>query len=126
MEILIQIRDASSDREIREFTEEQGDNLHISHSTEESINILSIKSIQEAIVSLKCLRDAAILKYLNDYYPQVKITVIANKTFDDVISIFQKSNYSVIHEPLKLDELKKSIFKPIPAKKEHQSKQINN
>jgi len=35
-----------------------------------------------------------------------EVVVLANKTFDDVISIFRKSNYSVIHEPLRLAELK--------------------
>jgi hypothetical protein len=35
--------------------------------------------------------------------------VIANKAFDDILSIFQKGNYSVIHEPLQLTELKAQL-----------------
>ena len=60
-------------------------------------------------MSLKSIHDATILKYLNDYYQEIKVVVIANKTFDDIISIFQKVNYSVIHEPLQLSELKNQL-----------------
>lgn len=114
MNILIQIKDSSTDREILEFTEGNNDNVFIAHSTEKSIDILSHTDIQKAVVSLKNLKDTAILKFINDYYPSIKVVVLANKAFDDVISIFQKSNYSVIHEPLKLSELKTTL-KPSPS-----------
>ncbi len=110
MNILIQIRETSADNEFRDFTEGNGNLITISHSTEESINELSNNHYEQAVVSLKSMQDAAILKYLNDYYPEVKVVVIANKVFDDIISIFQKVNYSVIHEPLKLSELKNKLI----------------
>jgi len=106
MNILIQIRNTSTDREIKEFTEGKNDNVYITHSVEESIKILSHTEIQKAVISLKSLKDTAILKYINDYYKNIEVVVLANKTFDDIISIFSKSNYSIIHEPLKLSELK--------------------
>lgn len=106
MNILIQIKDNSTDREIKEFTEGNNDQVIISHSVDESINILSHTEIQKAVVSLKSLKDTAILKYINDYYPNIEVVVLANKTFDDIISIFSKTNYSIIHEPLRLSELK--------------------
>ncbi|MCF8379467.1 MAG: hypothetical protein K9H49_07820 [Bacteroidales bacterium] len=109
MNVLIQIRDNSFDREINEFIEGGGNRILISHSTEESIHYLSVHTVHKAVISLKNLKDAAILKYINDYYPAIEVVVIANKTFDDVISIFQKSTYSVIHEPLRLSELTKQI-----------------
>jgi DNA-binding NtrC family response regulator len=109
MNILIQLRDTGTDKELKEFTEDDGNEICISHSTEESINQLSARPFNKAVISLKSLQDIAILKYLNDYYPDIKIVVIANKTFDDIISTFQKVNYSVIHEPLQLSELKNQL-----------------
>jgi len=109
MNILIQIKDNSSDREIKEFIERNNDLVHISHSPEDSINILSHVEIQKAVISIKSLKDSAILKYINDYYPKIQVVVMANKIFDDIISIFSKSNYSVIHEPLKLSELQSKL-----------------
>jgi hypothetical protein len=109
MIILIHIRETATDTEIREFTEGNGNTVYISHSTEDSIAQLNKYPIDKAVVSLKSMQDAAILKYLNDYYSNIKVVVIANKTFDDIISIFKKVNYSVIHEPLQLSELKDQI-----------------
>jgi DNA-binding NtrC family response regulator len=109
MKILIQLRDAAADSEIKEFTEGDGKKVYISHSTEESITQLSNHRFEKAVVSLRGINDAAILKYMNDYYPEIKVVVIANKTFDDIISIFKKVNYSIIHEPLQLSELKSQL-----------------
>jgi len=109
MNILIQIRETATDKEIKEFTEGDGNSVFISHSTEESITELSTHSFEKAVVSLKNIQDAKILKYLNDYYPEINVVVIANKTFDDILSVFQKVNYSVIHEPLQLSELKTQL-----------------
>jgi len=106
MNVLIQSINDETDREIREFTEDDGNLVYISHSASESISYLSKIEIDRAVISLKNLNDAAILKYLNENYPDIQVVVIANKAFDDFISIFQKVNYSVIHEPLKLSELK--------------------
>lgn len=118
MHVLIQIKDPSTDREIREFTEEEGNDVYIAHSTEESIAHLSRAPIDKAIISLKGLNDAAILQYLNTYYPGIEIVVIANKTFDNLISIFRKVNYSVIQEPLRLADLK--------GKLDHKKKTLHN
>ncbi len=106
MNVLIQLIDRSTDRELKEFTEGKNDKVFIAHSIEESINILSQTKIHKAVISLKSLKDTAILKFINSYHPDIHVVVLANKAFDDIISIFSKSNYSVIHEPLKLSELK--------------------
>ncbi len=111
MNVFFQINNSTTDQEILEFIEGEGNKVFISHSTEESISILSERDFEKAVISLQSLKDAAILKYLNDYYPHIKVVVIASKEFDDVISIFQKSNYSVIHEPLRLAELKGQMHK---------------
>ena len=60
-------------------------------------------------MSLKNINDATILKYMNDYYPEINVVVIANKAFDDILSVFQKVNYTVIHEPLQFSELKNQL-----------------
>lgn len=124
MNVLIQIKDNSTDRELMEFTEGNNDQVFIAHSIEESIDVLSHTEIQKAVVSLKTLSDAAILKFINEYHPTIEVVVLANKTFDDVISIFQKSTYSVIHEPLKLSELKGKLHNK--SRKYQRTNNINN
>ena len=114
MNVLIQLKDISADREIREFTQGKNREVFITHSPEDSVKVLSQVTIDEAVISIKGLKDAAILKYINDYYPKTKVTVIINKVFEDVLAIFQHSDYTVIHEPLKLSELKSRILKVQP------------
>ena len=113
MNVFFQIKNNATDKEILELIEGEDNNVFVSHSTEESISILSKHIFQKAVISLQSLKDATVLKYLNDYYPEIKIVVIASKEFDDIISVFQKANYSVIHEPLKLSELKYNLAKRI-------------
>lgn len=107
MNVLIQIKDSSTDRELKEFTEGNNDTVFITRSVEDSIHTLSNNKIHRAVVSLKSLKDTTILKFINDYYPEIQVVVLANKAFDDIISVFTKANYSIIHEPLKLSELNK-------------------
>lgn len=118
MNVFFQIKNSTADKEILEFIEGKGNKVYISHSTEESISILSNHDIQKAVISLHSLKDAAILKYLNDYYPEIKVVVIANKEYDDIISVFQKTNYSVMHEPLKLSELNVQLTKKVKTQKD--------
>lgn len=106
MNVFFQIQNNLADQEILEYIEGEGEKVFISHSTDESISILSEHVFEKAVISLKNLQDVAILKYLNEYYPDIQVVVLANKTFDDIISVFQKLNCSVIHEPLRLSELK--------------------
>jgi hypothetical protein len=113
MNILIQIHDTAADKEIKEFTEGNNNKVFITHNTAESISQLSIRLIDKAVISLKSINDAAILKYLNDYYPDVQVVVITNKSFDDIITMFKKVNYSIIHEPLQLSELKTQLSKSL-------------
>ena len=118
MNVFFQIKDNTANKEILEFIEGEGNKVFISHSTEESISILNDYEFEKAVISLMSMKDATILKYLNDYYPHIKVVVIASKEFDDVISIFQKSNYSVMHEPLKLSELNMKLSQKMKVKKD--------
>jgi DNA-binding NtrC family response regulator len=106
MNVLIQIKDNTTDRELRDFNESLGNSVYFARSSEESINILNSKEIGQAVVNLKGLSDAAILKYLNDYCPDTEVIVLTSKGFDDLLSLFRETRYKVIYEPLKLSELK--------------------
>lgn len=126
MNVFFQIRDTGANKEILEFIEGEGNKVFISHSTEESIEILNKHEIDKAVISLLSMKDATILKYLNDYYPDVKVVIIANKEYDNIISIFQKINYSVIHEPLKLSELNVKLTNKTILQEEKIDKKVNN
>ena len=104
--VLIQIKDPSADIELKEFTESKGSHVFFARSSAESIAILNTRKIQQAVVSLKGLPDAAILKYISEYHPATDVVVLTSKEFDDLLSLFKNKDYSIIYEPLKLSDLK--------------------
>ena len=98
--------DPALQSEIVEFTSEFEANNYFSQRTEESIAILNEHDIDIVILKVRKIKDVAILKYINDYYKDTKVVIEANNEFDEVISVFNKTNYSVLHEPYSLSELK--------------------
>jgi hypothetical protein len=105
MNVLIQIKDHTSDEELLALSESYGDKAYFTRSSVESISVLNNYEIHQAVISLKGLSDAAILKYINDYYPDTAVIILTSKGFDKMLSLFREVHYTVIYEPLKLSEL---------------------
>ncbi len=72
-----------------------------SDSTEKSIQILGKGGVNMVLLYVQSVTDIAILKYINENYPEIKIFITAEKTFDELISIFNKGSYTLIREPFK-------------------------
>jgi DNA-binding NtrC family response regulator len=77
---------------------------------EESIAAFHARSIDLVVLNLKSLSDAGILKYINEYHSKTKVIIRTNEIFDSFISVLNTGNFSVIHEPLKLSELRKQVL----------------
>jgi DNA-binding NtrC family response regulator len=72
---------------------------------EESIRLLDVTGIDTVVLTLHKLGDAAILKYINQYYPDIKVLISASKEYDDIIHVFNKGHYSMLKQPFRLREL---------------------
>lgn len=92
--------------EISEFVSELESDNYFSNSTEESIRILNEHVIDRVILKVRRIKDIAILKYIQDYYNNIKVVIEASDEFDEVISVFKETSYSVLHEPYSLKDLK--------------------
>jgi DNA-binding NtrC family response regulator len=99
--------------DVKEFIDCSENEICFSHSTLDSILHLSSQHFDKVVVSMKEMNDAGILKFINDYYPRIKVIVIANKTFNDLISVFHQLRYSVINEPLEVSGLNKQFANSI-------------
>jgi hypothetical protein len=91
--------------EIADFIHERDGDVFFSDSIEQSIHVLDEAPIDTVILTLHKLGDAAILKYINQYYPDVKVLISASKEYDDIIHVFNIGKFSLLREPLKLKEL---------------------
>jgi hypothetical protein len=106
MNILIQIRSASTFAEIKEYIDCIDYEVYLSQSTSESLVFLGNYNFDIIVVEMKGFNDLGILKFINDYYPGIKVIVIANETFTEIIEVFQHLRYLVIKEPIQLSNLK--------------------
>jgi DNA-binding NtrC family response regulator len=95
--------------EINEFLKLRDAKIYFSINTEETIHILNDKAIEMVVLKINNMKDAAILKYINDSYKELEVLVMASKEYDEIISVFNKGRFELFSQPLKLSELKKNI-----------------
>ena len=105
MNILLQTKEKDTFEEIREFTESDSSKVFHSDSADRSIALLSNFFFDVAVIRIKTLNDFTILKFINETYPHIKVIVLAEKKFKDLITLFSTTNYSVVSEPFRLSEL---------------------
>ena len=92
--------------EFLEFASSLKAKAFFADSTEETIHALNNNKIDRVILKISNVNDVGIIKYINDYFPEVKVIIVATEAFDDVISVFNKARFTVVHEPVRLIELK--------------------
>jgi DNA-binding NtrC family response regulator len=101
--------DSPVEHEIRDYIRDLAQEAYFARTHEQAIQILDEHPVEQAVLNLRAMSDAVILRYINRYYPEINIVVSATKEFDDIISVFSQQNYSRLPQPLKLEELKRMI-----------------
>jgi DNA-binding NtrC family response regulator len=86
-------------------------NVIFSKNMREAIGILNDQEIGLVVLKINNNKDASILKYINDYYKNLEVLVMASKEYDEVISTFSTGHFKLYSQPLKLAELK-TVLKP--------------
>ena len=112
MNILIQIRSTESFAEIREYLDCINNEVYHSQSSSESLVFLGNYNFDLIVVEVKGFNELGILKFINDYYPDIRVIVIANKAFTEIIDVFQHLKYQVIKEPINLSDVKRLVSAP--------------
>jgi DNA-binding NtrC family response regulator len=100
----------SSVQEIQEFLESRDSIALFAQSTEDAIHILDEKPVKTVVLSIHELNDAAILKYINQYYPDKEVIISAGREYNEIIDVLSKGHFSVLKQPLKLKDLAEMIF----------------
>jgi DNA-binding NtrC family response regulator len=109
LNILFIHQDAEIQQEIDEYLNLSKRNRFFAKNTEEAIIILSNREISLVVLQIRTLREAAILRYLNEQHPGLKVLIMAGREYDDIISVFGKGKYRLIRQPDHLSQLKESI-----------------
>lgn len=109
MNLLFIHHDPEIQSEIDDFLRTSKDDCFFSRNTEETIRILNEHPIDMVVLIINHMRDAAVLKYINDNYMDVEVLLIASEEYDEIISLFSETNYKTVRLPLKLKDLRTSI-----------------
>ncbi len=96
--------------EFNEFAHDIDASDYYSNSLEKSITILNEHPIDIVVLKISKLSDASILKYLNDYYKNIKVLLSARKDFEEALTIFSQVSYEKIESPMGLPELKSHLL----------------
>ena len=109
MNILFAHYDPEIQKEIDDFLKLMDAKIYFSVNTEETIRILNEKTIEMVVLKINNMRDASILKYINDYYKDLEVLIMASKEYDEIISAFIRGHFTLIQQPVKLAELERKI-----------------
>jgi DNA-binding NtrC family response regulator len=93
-------------QEIGDYIRDIAAATYFAQNHEQAIQILDDHPVEIAVLNLRSMTDAVVLRYISRYYPEIHVVVSANKEFDEIISVFNQQNYSRLPQPLKLQELK--------------------
>jgi len=98
--------DSPVEQEIGDYIRDTASATYFAQTHEQAIQVLDDHPIESVVLNLRSMNDAVILRYINRYYPEIRIVVSANKEFEEIISVLNQQNYSRLPQPLKLEELK--------------------
>ncbi|MBN3035303.1 MAG: hypothetical protein JW861_06930 [Bacteroidales bacterium] len=113
MNILFISSSTDERNEYLEFTEQIEAVAFFSESIGESIMILNSEQIDLVVLRLSVIPQAGILKYINDYFPHIRVIVLTDQSLDDLLSVFRRGKFSVLREPLTFHDLKRLIEVPL-------------
>ena len=97
--------DPSEEAEISEFIINHSSVPFFATSNDRAIRILDEQAVDTVVIYMRNMNDAVILRYVNKYYPRIRVVISANKEFDEMIGIFNEGSYSRLPRPFRLEEL---------------------
>ena len=97
--------------ELKEFFTRMNSVLFTAKTFREAIKKINNHQIDTVIIDINSISDIGMVKYLNDNFSNIKVFLTVENNFEDAISVFKEGNYSILHNPMKLQELKIIIEK---------------
>jgi DNA-binding NtrC family response regulator len=109
MNILFIHHDPEIQKEIDDFLNDNKDVCFFSRNTNDTIKILNEHPIDMVVLIINHMRDAAVLKYINDNYKNLEVMLVASEEYDEIISLFSERQYKTFRLPMKLKDLRVNI-----------------
>jgi len=95
--------------DIMEFFIVNGYKTYYALNNRTAISILEKHSINLVIFDFFDFNDIKLIKYINVNHKNIEVIVSTNKRIKELLSTIKTSNYTMLQEPFRLDELKHFI-----------------
>ena len=113
MEILIVGTSKYLLKDMIEFFSINDYNPHYATNSREAISILNKLPIDLVVFDFLQFEEFKLIKYINENHKDLQIIVTVNKKIKEIISIIKNSEYQMIQEPFRLNELKSFLKKRV-------------
>jgi DNA-binding NtrC family response regulator len=95
--------------EIHEYLAGKQSKAYFTSSAIETIRLLDRIDINYAVLNLRRLEDAGILRYININFRNVIVLIMPGETIKEAIPALTQGSYKILSHPFSLDELKPFI-----------------
>jgi DNA-binding response OmpR family regulator len=92
--------------ELRECISDLPGNTYFADTIEEAVAMLHTYPIDIAFLDVQYLADIQFVKYAHTHFKHIQIILSVESTLEDVISIIRSSQFSVLHRPFTLKEVR--------------------
>jgi len=106
MEVLIVGTNKYLLKDINEFFSINDYNPHYATNSREAISILNKLPIDLVVFDFLQFEEFKLIKYINENHKDLQVIVTVNKKIKEILSIIKNSEYQMIQEPFRLNELK--------------------
>ena len=109
MNVLVKSNKKYFEKEIREFFLRENARTYFANSSKSAVDTLNNRKIDIMILDFDSLYDTFLLKYVENYHKNIKMILFTDDFMKNAISVFKRSNFTLISEPFKLSKLKKLL-----------------
>ena len=92
--------------EIADYSRSKETEAVFADGFEEAACMLDRGAFDRAVLYLRRFSDAAILKYINNYFSDIDVVVTTSRENEEVLEVLNQSEFSVIGYPFQLRDLK--------------------
>ena len=95
--------------EIKDFFFANDIHPYFAKNTLKAISIMNNHEITFAFIVVNSLNEAILLKYINQNFEKVKVVLLTNTKYKEIITILREGKYYLMQDPFRFDEIQNII-----------------
>ena len=105
MNILIKYKNGDLDYNLRDFEKDSQNSFFLAKNHEKAITILNENIIDKAILEIDALDEINLLDYINNYFPDIPVVIIADRKNENILSTIKRGIFAIMEKPFNLKQI---------------------